>query len=503
MGHENLMKTRFLTFGDINAFFALLVDNVVNLVVLTGILVQGFGMPQEFVVSKMLCGTALGVMLGDIAYAVMAMRLNKDATAMPLGLDTPSTIGVAVAVIGPAYKASSDPYVAWGVGMATLVTMGVVKTVLAFFGDMVARILPTAALLGPLAGVGLALLGVFPAQKVFSEPIVGIVCLGIILYTLVAKIKFPFRLPGVLVAICIGVFLHFLLQGEGASHLDVGALAGFSLPTLEARLIWDSFGRAVPYLPIAIPFGLLTIVGGINVTESARCAGDNYRTRDILLVEALSTLVAGFLGGVAQSTPYIGHPAYKAMGARSGYAWLVGLCVGLGGIFGVLGYVVTFIPEVVVAPILLFVGLEIAVQAFSVVEKRHFPAVAFSIVPVLAYLVTTYTGRLIVDPSTMDAHLRLEVETIAIVGRNFILTSLLWGALMVFLIERKIIASVTTLIVLAVFSLFGVIHSVDPQGAVTLPWLVESNIPVQIAVGYFGFALLVLLLFLVSDKARG
>ncbi len=73
------------------------------------------------------------------------------------------------------------------------------------------------------------------------------------------------------------------------------------------------------------------VVGGINVSESARAAGDDYRTRDVLLVEALSTLVAGFCGGVAQTTPYIGQPAYKHMGARSGYTLLTGLFIGLGG----------------------------------------------------------------------------------------------------------------------------------------------------------------------------
>jgi AGZA family xanthine/uracil permease-like MFS transporter len=67
-----------------------------------------------------------------------------------------------------------------------------------------------------------------------------------------------------------------------------------------------------------LPFGLLMVVGGINVSESARAASDDYRTRDILLVEAFATLVAGVCGGVAQTTPYIGQPAYKHMGARSG-----------------------------------------------------------------------------------------------------------------------------------------------------------------------------------------
>ena len=84
------------------------------------------------------------------------------------------------------------------------------------------------------------------------------------------------------------------------------------------------------------PFGLLMVVGGINVSESARAAGDDYRTRDILLAEAVSTLVAGLCGGVAQTTPYIGQPAYKHMGARTGYTLLAGLFVGLGGIFGII-----------------------------------------------------------------------------------------------------------------------------------------------------------------------
>ena len=92
-------------------------------------------------------------------------------------------------------------------------------------------------------------------------------------------------------------------------------------------------GRALAYLPVAVPFGILTIVGGINVTESARLAGDDYKTRDILLAEAFSTLIAGVCGGVAQSTPYIGHPAYKRMGGRAGYTLFTGLFIGLGGVF--------------------------------------------------------------------------------------------------------------------------------------------------------------------------
>ena len=76
------------------------------------------------------------------------------------------------------------------------------------------------------------------------------------------------------------------------------------------------------------------MVGGINVTESARVAGDDYNTRDILLTEAVATLVAGVCGGVAQSTPYIGQPAYKRMGSRAGYTLLTGIFIGWAGCSG-------------------------------------------------------------------------------------------------------------------------------------------------------------------------
>ena len=121
--------------GDINAFFGLMLDNVVNLAVLAGILVGGFGFPATLVYTRMFPGTALGVLFGDVVYTVMAIRLARrtgrtDVTAMPLGLDAPSTIGMALTVLGPAFIAAkarmpvADAAVlAWQVGMAAMVMM--------------------------------------------------------------------------------------------------------------------------------------------------------------------------------------------------------------------------------------------------------------------------------------------------------------------------------------------------------------------------------------------
>src|SRR5690242_17931727 len=130
------MKARsWATTGDINAFFGLMLDNVVNLAVLAGILVAGFGFPAPLVYTRMFPGTALGVLFGDVVYTVMAIRLARrtgrdDVTAMPLGLDAPSTIGMALTVLGPAFiaaktrmSADDAAVLAWQVGMATMVMM--------------------------------------------------------------------------------------------------------------------------------------------------------------------------------------------------------------------------------------------------------------------------------------------------------------------------------------------------------------------------------------------
>src|SRR5688572_2427540 len=104
-------RYRWAAPGDVNAFFGLMLDNVMNLVILAGILIAVFKMPSEVVYTRMFPGTAFGVLFGDLIYTWMAFRLAKregrsDVTAMPLGLDAPSTIGMAFTVLGPAFLAA-------------------------------------------------------------------------------------------------------------------------------------------------------------------------------------------------------------------------------------------------------------------------------------------------------------------------------------------------------------------------------------------------------------
>jgi AGZA family xanthine/uracil permease-like MFS transporter len=515
---------RWFTIGDINAFFGLMLDNIVNLAVLSGILVGGFGFPTDIVFTRMFPGTALGVLLGNLVYTVMAIRLARrtgrdDVTAMPLGTDTPSTIGIALAVLGPAFIAAratmperDAAILAWQVGMATMVLMGVFKVGMSFVGGRIGKVIPAAGLLGSIGGVGVALLGALQLGEIYAEPVVGMIALGLILYALVARIRLPFQAPAVLVAVTIGAVLYY---GLGTWGLTVHPVAVpdanmlFALPTPTLGFVTGMPIALRDYLPLALPFAMHTIVGGLKDTESARLAGDDYRTRDILLTEAISTLVAGVCGGMSQTTPYIGHPAYKAMGGRAGYTLLTGLFVGLGGIFGYVGFMAALLPRPALAPVLFFIGLEIASQAYTATPRRHMAAVTIAILPSVAVVVQillsqVYNGALMsaaLDPAgTMQATGLTNPAFIQTVGvmimlaSGFIVTAMLWGATVAFLTDRRIVAACVTLVICAFLSLFGFIHSVLPSGGIYLPWTIPSSLPWHWAAAYIGLALMLLLL---------
>jgi AGZA family xanthine/uracil permease-like MFS transporter len=521
-----MKNNRWFALGDINGFFGLAFDNLTVLSFLAAILIGAFGFPAEIVYAKMLPGSALGVLVGDVIYTWLAIRLarrtNRPATAMPLGLDTPSTIGLALAVLGPAFLAmkakgltpEAAAVATWQLGIATMMLIGIVKLALSFAGGWVQRIVPQAGLLGSLAGIGVALLGILPLVETFSIPLIGVISFGIILYALVARLPLPKNIPGVLAAVVIGTALYYILAPAGligGSYAAPKAELHYALP-IPTLAFLQGLNPALQYLPISIPFGLITVIGGINNNESARVAGDEYKTRDILLTEAISTLVAGLCGGVAQTTPYIGHPAYKQMGCRAGYTLLTGAFIGLGGILGYTSFIIELIPRAAIAPILVFVALEIVCQAFLASERRHAPAVALALLPTIARLVTIKLSNPdLVSPDTFQAALNAQgrglpelLVTVAL-GNGFIVTAMLWGAIVVKLINREVRAAAVYVIICALLTYFGLIHSALPDGNLYLPWnLPEAarRIPNQFATAYLALAALFFALSFVRAKSQ-
>jgi AGZA family xanthine/uracil permease-like MFS transporter len=479
--------------GDVNAFFGLMLDNIGDMILMAGLLVGVFGMPAEFVLTKMIPGTAVGVMVGDLIFTAMAFRLARksgrsDVTAMPLGLDTPSTFGAVFLIIGPAFLAAKARLApedaakhAWYVAITMLLASGVFKLGCAFVSGLIRRIVPRAGLLGSLTAIALVIISFLPLLDIAAQPIAGIVALVLILATLTARWELPRRFPGALAAVIVGCLIYYIMN---LLHLGPGLGAEGNKPTWALRAVlplpiqdWLEWAKVnwretVAFLPVALPLALATVVGGIDCTESAAAAGDDYPTGPIIAAEGFATLVGGLFGGVIQSTPYIGHPAYKAMGARAGYTLATALFVGAAGILGYFDWIFYLLPKSVVFPILIFVGLEITAQSFAATAKRHYPAVALACVPALAYLASIALKQVLPGDMAIEG-LRPAaqhwVQTVIMLSGGFIVTSLIWGTMLAHLIDGKLRSAVASLVIAGVCAWFGIIHSPLPSSPIVAP----------------------------------
>src|SRR4029077_19260741 len=146
---------------------------------------------------------------------------------------------------------------------------------------------------------------------------------------------------------------------------------------------------------------------------------------------------------------------------------------------------------------------------YHATPKRHVAAVTLAIFPSVAQLVQiflsqVYNGALMsaaIDPAgTMKATGIMNPDFISTVGvmvllaHGFILTAMLWGGALAFLIDRRITQAAAAFGVCAVLAFFGFIHSVTPTGGIYLPWRTGSTLPYHWAVAYAGFAMLILVL---------
>lgn len=486
-----------------------MLDNMTGLVILASILTGIFGMPADVVLLKMVPGTALGVMLGDLVYTKMAFTLAKkekrqDVCAMPLGIDAIALFGLTLGVIGPAFLLTKNADTAWAVGMAVLVVMGIVKTLTAFMGEAVRRNVPRAALLGSLGALAVVLIAYLPFVKIIGDPVGGMVAFGVILLTLVARVKLPYDIPGALAAVGIGTIVYYIANLFGATNsIEMPSVeATFAFPWPTAHFL-DGLALGAKYIPIAIPIAISNVIGGIDNTESAAAAGDEYKTRDILLVEGVATLIAGLCGGVIQNTPYIGHPAYKRMGGRAAYTLVTGLFIGIGAMFGLIGFLISVLPESVLVPILVFIGLEVCNQAYAATERKHFAAVSICFIPVIANLVFIQYNTMIAAAGITLADLRPDFQetynAVMALGNGFILSAMLWAAMTVALIDGGLRRAAYLAWAAAGLTLIGLIHSPFADGRLFLP---EADLPASVYNVTTGYLLMGIVYFIMSAFNR-
>src|SRR5437763_16128924 len=115
------------------------------------------------------------------------------------------------------------------------------------------------------------------------------------------------------------------------------------------------------------------------------------------------------------------------MGAGAGYTFATGLVIGGGAAAGALSLLVAVLPEAAIAPILVFIGLEITAQGFLATPPRHGAAVALTFVPVAAAVVLIASGRLLAAlgraPTALAGDAAHGSQALVVLGNRLILTA--------------------------------------------------------------------------------
>jgi adenine/guanine/hypoxanthine permease len=492
---------RWWVAGDLNGFFGLFTNLLLNVIVLTGLSLGLVQLPEGIVYGRILPALGIALAFGNLLYAWFAYELAKkekrsDVTAMPYGPSVPHMFIVVFLVMLPVYLQTKDPLLAWQSGLAWCFLIGVIVLIGAFIGPWIRSVTPRAAMLGTLAGISVTFISMRPAFQIWEEPWIGMPSLAIVLIAWTASVRLPGNIPGGLAAVLVGSALGWVAAAAGwSNYMDASAVMqslqrfGLHLPGFSGDVFSGLTGVA-PMLATAIPLGIYNFVEAMNNVESASAAGDSYDLRKILLADGAGAIIGSVLGSPFPPAVYIGHPGWKAVGGRIGYSLATGLVIALVCFLGLTALLLAVIPLVAILPILLYIGLVIGAQAFQASPSNHAPAVVVALIPNIAEWAKTQIDGALQAAGTSVADVGLQklagtgvlYRGIELLGGGSVLAGMVLGAMTVFVIDRKLITAAVTALIGATLAFIGLIHGTH------LGWAAS---PV-VALGYVFFAMVCL-----------
>ncbi|MCY1011643.1 NCS2 family permease [Nannocystis pusilla] len=516
---------RWFQRGDIDGFFGLAVDNLVQLLLIDALCRHVLGFSDALLYGQVLPGAAVSLLVGNLYYAWQARRLGQalgrnDICALPYGINTVSAFAHVFLVMLPAKLAATaagaaDPTtIAWQAGLVACFGSGLIELSGAFVAERLRKATPRAALLSTLSGVALGFISLGFLYRSFARPVVGLVTLGVLLLVYFGRLKFKGGIPGGLVAVALGTLIAWLTGiapvGEAPAHghgLQVPLpVLGPLIDALTGDMLWA-------YLAVIVPMGVFNVVGSLQNIEAAEAAGDPFPTTPSLAMNGLGTLAAALFGSCFPTTIYIGHPGWKAMGARAGYSILNGVFATLVCLTGTLAYIAWAVPIEAGMAIILWIGIVITAQAFEATPREHAPAVVIGILPgvgawgammakagLRAGGVDGMTSAM--SPALVPVFQRADVwiDGAFALEQGFIFTSMFLAAATVAVIERKLRHAAAWCFAGAALSALGFMHSYVWTPADTVLSLSPAWPFVQ---GYFLMGLVFLVAPLVTTRSDG
>lgn len=475
---------RWFVRGDVDGFFGLALDNLVQLLLIDALCRFVLGFSDALLYGRVLPGVAISLLVGNLYYAWQAKRLAEatgrtDVCALPYGINTVSLFAHVFLVMLPAKltataAGAADPTaVAWQAGLVATIGSGLIEFSGAWVADALRRTTPRAALLATLSGIALGLISLGFLFRTFAHPVVGLTTLGIVMLTYFGRVRFRGGLPGGLVAVALGMLLAWMTGLAPVGQAPTST--GLHLPVPVVGELLDALGRGhlLAYASVIVPMGLFNLVGSLQNIESAEAAGDRYEARPSLAVNGLGSLAAGLFGSCFPTTIYIGHPGWKALGARAGYSVLNGAFVTVVCITGTLAHIAWAVPIDAGMAIVLWIGIVITAQAFQATPREHAPAVVMGVLPGVAAwgAIMAKNGLRAAgvgspdgppfSPALVDAFAASDtwIHGAFALEQGFIFSSMILAATTVAVIERRFTTAALWCTAAAAISMAGLMHS--------------------------------------------
>lgn len=493
---------KFFVKGDLDGFFALALDNLINLLLIASFCLGVLQFAPEVFYGHVLPAVAVSLVVGNLFYARQARALGRrenrtDVCALPYGLSLFTVLAFSLLVMLPAQQAAlarglAKPEAdleAWRAGIAACFASGLIELFGGLWVDRMRKHIPRAALLATPAMVGLLFISGDFFFRCVAYPDIGFVTLGLVCAVYYGRMKLKGGLPASLVVVAAGTAMAWLWHRGGPQALvPVGTLAsdqvGLRLPIPVLGDLVAALPLIVPYLPVTIPMGLLGLVGSLQCLESAEAAGDKFAGRPALVMNGVGTLAAACFGSPYPTTLYFGHPGWKAIGARAGYSTLNAVFFTAVLLTGTFSYVAYAVPVEAGMAILVWIGATMFMQAFSAVPAKHYPAVAIGMLPPVAGFAALMFRHGIAGagvPFSPELLAKIEatrgyaIEGVFAADAGYIFMSILWSGAVVAIVERKFRAAALWMLGAAAFSALGFMHATrvtpfDVIGAVEPAW---------------------------------
>ena len=467
-GQPGTLRWWALERGDIDATVAQVGFNVAQMIIPAFLLVP-VGIAMAFSMGHLLPGFALGFFVGSLGLTALGVGLARregraDVTAHVYINNVPGIIAYTLSIFLPVYLQTRDPEIAWRVGAAAVVWTGIIKLAAAPLAGTIRKYIPQPAMMTVFGAAMYTYLAMILLQRIFDQPLVGIVALAIVAAAVLANVPITsWKVPPFLVA-----WLVPLAIGLGIGYIHP-AWPGFSaqIPFVKTPGLAQAMALAIPYLSVIAPMAIYQVLQDIASVEGASSAGDNYDARWIVACDGLGTFLCGAGGSIITPVVAALHPPYKMMGARIGFCFWTALIFLAVFVSGISLFMSQLFPWAILAAMIAYVAIGVGRATLHHVDRKYINAVLLGLVLPAGVIVSSAVSsalpalKLSAASPEVQAALNRSIygNSIQGLGNGFLFLVLVVSALITEMIDRNFGRAALWCLIASIFSWLGLMHS--------------------------------------------